>query len=184
MSSSPDETEGRETRIGEIIAAYIDDRQAGKDPSQQGILARHPEFENELQSFFKNDIGGPSPEIPETPLQFDHPPDGGTFGFVVHPEGITPPNAQSAKKVVWPRFGVETQMTTNVAARQYSLMVGSTLNPFSRPPWLPADDLASGFRGRWGNRVTHDPKARRAGMEFPEFWSLFLLAFRKSQSMA
>jgi hypothetical protein len=93
------------------------------------------------------------------------------------------PPFQHGTPVDWPRFGVETQMTTSINARQYSLMVGSDLAPFSRPPWLPSDDHMSGFRGRWGNRVEHDPQARRAGMEFFEFWELFLLAFRKAQSM-
>ena len=127
------------------------------------------------------DLGGPGPAV--APPQFDHPPDAGSFGFVIRPEGIVLPPAQSGKKVTWPRFGAETVMTTNIKAREYSLMLGSTASPFSRPPWLPSDDRMSGFRGRWGNRVTQDPQARRAGMEFMDFWELFLLAFRKAQSM-
>ena len=128
------------------------------------------------------DISGSGPA--EAPPQLDHPPDAGIFGFVVQPDGVTLPPSQNAKKVIWPRFGVETNMTTNVLARQYSLMLGSALQPFTRPPWLPSDDHKSGFRGRWGNRVTQDPQGRRAGMEFFEFWELFLLAFRNAQSMA
>jgi hypothetical protein len=127
------------------------------------------------------DLGGPGPAV--APPQFDHPPDAGSFGFVIRPEGIVLSPAQSGKKVTWPRFGAETVMTTNIDAREYSLMLGSTANPFSRPPWLPSDDRTSGFSGRWGNRVTQDPQARRAGMEFMDFWELFLLAFRKAQSM-
>jgi hypothetical protein len=125
-------------------------------------------------------LGGPG--TPEAPPQFDHPPDAGVFGFVVHPEGVTLSNVQSGKQVVWPRFGVETNMSTNILTREYSLLVGSSVQTFSRPPWLPSDNHASGFRGRWGNRVTADPQSRRAGMEFMEFWQLSLLAFRKAQS--
>lgn len=129
------------------------------------------------------DLGGPSSEPTDSPPQFDHPPDAGNFGFVVHPEGIALPPFQVGTAVNWPRFGVETQMTTSINARQYSLMLGSDLDPFGRPPWLPSDDHKSGFGGRWGNRVVQDPQARRAGMEFMEFWELFLLALRQAQSM-
>lgn len=127
------------------------------------------------------DLGGPD-ELPSPPPQFDHPPDAGNFGLVVHPEGITLPPFQSGTPVAWPRFGAERQMTTNIATREYSLMLGSTLNPFNRPPWLPSDDHKSGFDGRWGERVQKDPQARRAGMKFLEFWELFLLALRQAQS--
>ena len=126
------------------------------------------------------DIGGPGPAT--APPQLDHPPDAGAFGFVIHPQGIALPPSQSAKKVIWPRFGAETNMTSSINGRQYSLMVGTTSEPFSRPPWLPSDDHKSGFQGCWGERVEQDPQARRAGMEFFEFWELFLLAFRNAQS--
>jgi hypothetical protein len=51
-----------------------------------------------------------------------------------------------------------------------------------RPAWLPGMDLTSGFRGRWGNRVTRDPFSRRAGARFPDFASMFLSAFAVSLS--
>jgi len=55
--SSHDETVGREERIGEIIACYLDACEAGEAPNQQEILARHPEFENELKEkeYFTNE---------------------------------------------------------------------------------------------------------------------------------
>jgi hypothetical protein len=126
-------------------------------------------------------LGGPTPEAEATPPQFDHPPDAGVFGVVIHPEFVTPPNILSGKPVAWPRFGAS-DMNTKIASNEYSLMLASTTNPFTRPPWLPSDDRKSGFRGLWGNRVTGDPWARRAGMEFPDFWELFLLAYRNAQS--
>src|SRR5207249_4613396 len=55
MFSSHDETVGREERIGEIIACYLDACEAGEAANQQEILARHPEFENELKEYFTNE---------------------------------------------------------------------------------------------------------------------------------
>lgn len=74
-------------------------------------------------------------------------------------------------------------MTTSVNGKQYSLMLGTTSEPFSRPPWVPSDDHKTGFDGRWGERAEHDPQARRAGMQFLEYWELFLFALRKTESM-
>lgn len=128
-------------------------------------------------------LGGTDPGPPTTPDQFDHPPDSGSFGFVVRPKGALLPTFPSARHVDWPQFGGETVMTTSINGRGYSLMLGTPLNPFSRPPWLPSEDQTSGYRGRWGNRVTRDPEGRRAGMEFAEFWELFLLALRKAESL-
>jgi hypothetical protein len=45
--------------------------------------------------------------------------------------------------------------------------------------WWPSDDGHSGYRGRWGPRVTNDPLARRAGMRFPEFWRTFFVGLIK-----
>jgi hypothetical protein len=42
--------------------------------------------------------------------------------------------------------------------------------------WWPADDHASGFRGRWGQHVTSDFLPRRSGPKFPTYWKMFLLA--------
>ncbi len=50
-----DETAGREDRIDEIIASYLDDRESGSDPSAKDILARYPKFERELREFFENE---------------------------------------------------------------------------------------------------------------------------------
>ena len=42
--------------------------------------------------------------------------------------------------------------------------------------WWPSDDGTAGYRGRWGQRVTSDPLPHRAGVRFPEFWKMFLIA--------
>ena len=52
--SSLDETAGREERIDEIIARYLDARETGGGQSADEIVARHPEFEKELREFFEN----------------------------------------------------------------------------------------------------------------------------------
>jgi hypothetical protein len=39
--------------------------------------------------------------------------------------------------------------------------------------WWPSEDGTKGYLGRWGPIVVNDPFNRRAGMRFPEFWSMF-----------
>lgn len=48
--------------------------------------------------------------------------------------------------------------------------------------WWPADDGDGGFQGRWGQRVEADPLPRRAGMRFPQFWKMFLMAIADGKS--
>lgn len=48
--------------------------------------------------------------------------------------------------------------------------------------WWPSDDGTTGFRGRWGQRVTADPLPRRSGVHFPEFWKMFLTALEEGFS--
>ena len=50
-----DETAGREERIGEIIARYLEAREAGSAPSAEEIIVRYPEFGKELREFFENE---------------------------------------------------------------------------------------------------------------------------------
>ena len=120
----------------------------------------------------------------QTPDQFDFPPDAGNFGFVARPKGVSLSDSQEGRKAEWPRFSDnEDDVSTVINARAYSLTLGTKSQPFTRPPWLPSDTSKSGFRGRWGNRVTNDLRSRRAGMEFLEFWKIFLLAIRKAKSM-
>ena len=102
---------------------------------------------------------------------------------MIRPEGVTIPNVPLAQQMVWPQFGGELQMTTRLPpGREYSLLVGSSQNPFSRPNWLPSDDHTSGFRGRWGNRVAGDPQARRAGYELIDTGSCRCWHFAKRKA--
>jgi hypothetical protein len=54
----------------------------------------------------------------------------------------------------------------------------------STQDWWPAQNRlrGGGFTGRWGQNVTLDPLARRAGPRFPEYWRLFLLALEDGKT--
>jgi hypothetical protein len=53
----------------------------------------------------------------------------------------------------------------------------STVVDRGKQVWWPGDSPGSGYRGRWGPRVATDPFGRRAGMRFPNVWSMFFLAY-------
>jgi len=52
--SGIDETTSRDERIAEIIAWYLEGREAGDEQAPEEILARWPQFEKELKEFFEN----------------------------------------------------------------------------------------------------------------------------------
>jgi hypothetical protein len=52
-STSPDHA-GRETRLDELIAAYLEAVEAGRAPDRDEWLARHPDLADELRRFFVN----------------------------------------------------------------------------------------------------------------------------------
>jgi hypothetical protein len=123
-----------------------------------------------------------------TPDQFDHPPlrdAPGYFGAIVHPAGVDPPHGEeTAQKFAW-QFPLsnEAALQTQIGGRSYSMRVDRTSpDPLTRQVWWPGIQGQTGFAGRWGPRVARDPKARRAGMKFPEFWEMFMAAFAKSKS--
>jgi hypothetical protein len=111
----------------------------------------------------------------------------GQFGRILRPPHVDSPLAPAAPGPVWPRFTDDPadSLTTVINGRRYSLIVGTKADPLGttdRPVWLPSHDGASGFRGRWGNRVTQDPFSRRVGMVYPDFASMFLRAWAVSLS--
>jgi hypothetical protein len=118
-----------------------------------------------------------------TPPQLDQAPATGDAGIIVHPAGVDPPDAGTATKISWPAVDNQTTLSSVLGGRTYSLMVSAGGNPFQRPPWLRIATSSSGFRGRWGNRVTQDPMTRRAGMAFPNFVAAFLFAFAQFKSI-
>jgi serine/threonine-protein kinase len=52
-STSPDNT-GREARLNEVIAAYLEAVEAGQAPDRDEWLARHPDLADDLRAFFVN----------------------------------------------------------------------------------------------------------------------------------
>jgi hypothetical protein len=121
-------------------------------------------------------------EPPPTPPQIDQAPSVGDAGIIIHPVGVDPPDAGSARKIPWPVTDNELTLSSVIDNRTYSLMVSAGGNPFARPPWLRSGSGSGGFRGRWGNRVTQDPFTRRAGMAFPNYATLSLGAFARLKS--
>jgi hypothetical protein len=96
----------------------------------------------------------------------------GALGKVVHPAGLTlnPLDFPSAEFVKW-----AAAENVEIAGRHYDFVVDR-----GAQVWWPSDDGNSGYRGRWGPRVTNDPVGRRDGMRFPEFWEMFFLALAKA----
>jgi hypothetical protein len=121
-----------------------------------------------------------------TPDQFDHPPYRDApdyFSVIVHPMGIDPPRGERAQKFAWPfPLADEARLETKIDGRVYSMLVDRVSpNSLIRQVWWPGIQGQTGYAGRWGPRVARDPKARRAGMKFPEFWEMFMSAFAKSK---
>jgi hypothetical protein len=121
-----------------------------------------------------------------TPDQFDHPPMRDApeyFSTIIHPAGVIPPKGDKAVKVAW-QFPLsnEAALETKENNLTYSMRVDRiNPNPVVRQVWWPGIQGFTGYAGRWGTRVARDPKARRAGMKFPEFWELFMSALAKSK---
>ena len=120
--------------------------------------------------------------------QFDHPPQSDapdSFSAIIHPAGVDPPNGDTAQKFAW-QFPLsnEAALETKLGGRLYSMRVDRiSQNPLLRQVWWPGIQGFTGYSGRWGPRVHRDPKTRRAGMKFPEFWEMFMSAFAKSKAM-
>jgi hypothetical protein len=74
MTEEAKDISTRGTRVNEILAAYLQSVDAGKAPSRQELLARHPDLAAELQAFFADhdeldQLAGPVRPAPaSTPL--------------------------------------------------------------------------------------------------------------------
>src|SRR5262249_26748318 len=52
MSPTPEPSSGRDERVNEVIADYLDAVAGGRPPSREEVLARHPDLAEELRAFF------------------------------------------------------------------------------------------------------------------------------------
>ena len=102
----------------------------------------------------------------------DIPPDAAPSGagITVHPSDLTPPAFFSNPRP-W-----RSARDLVIGQRRYDYIVDRATQP-----WWPGDDNFSGYGGRWGQRVEDDLLPRRAGIRFPQFWRLFLLALEEGR---
>ncbi len=96
------------------------------------------------------------------PPKADASPPTGAAGITVRPKNVAVPDVTSLEPV-WPS---DDHMVDIIVDR-------------SRQVWWPSDDGTAGYRGRWGQRVASDPLPHRAGVKFPEFWKMFLIALEQ-----
>ena len=66
--STHDETENRERKLDEICLRILKDRDEGKEPSPEEVIASYPEFEKEIREIFENERLAESILGPDTPL--------------------------------------------------------------------------------------------------------------------
>jgi hypothetical protein len=106
--------------------------------------------------------------------QIDAAPPHNDYSMVIKPANVTLSEPVTPKE--WP-----SQNTIVEGGRVYTLIVDRVdPDPNSRHVWLPGEGDNPGYEGRWGPRVTKDPRGRRAGMRFPDFVEMFLVAIAKT----
>jgi hypothetical protein len=87
------------------------------------------------------------------------------FGLILRPAGlIVPEQAHAQRTEDW-----VTTMPKDTDKPRYDFIVDR-----GTQPWWPPRGASAGYAGRWGPRVTNDPKSRRSGMRCPCFALLFL----------
>ncbi|MBJ7289980.1 hypothetical protein [Williamsia sp.] len=91
-------------------------------------------------------------------------------GTTVAPAGLTVPGAVTTQ--AW-----TTRQNLVVDGRRYDMKVDRTSQI-----WWPGTDGESGYRGRWGQRVSSDTTPRRSGPLFPDFVTMFLGALEYGRS--
>jgi hypothetical protein len=95
---------------------------------------------------------------------------GPLFGLILRPAGLFVPEQASAQRVEdWP-----TKTPEPAAKPRYDFIVDRETQL-----WWPPRDKSRGYAGRWGPRVTNDPKTRRSGMRCPSFALMFLEGIAK-----
>ena len=114
--------------------------------------------------------GGELNITPEDTVPDDQAPAAG-MGNAIHPVGLVVPDAGSDAH---PWRSAQSAM---IDGRAYDFLVDR-----SSQGWWPGDDGKSGYGGRWGQQVQNNPSGYRAGMRFPPFWKMFLLAVEDGRS--
>ncbi len=95
---------------------------------------------------------------------------GPLFGLILRPAGLFVPEQASAQRTEdWP-----TKMPEPTDKLRYDFIVDREMQL-----WWPPRDISRGYAGRWGPRVTNDPKTRRSGMRCPSFALQFLEAIAR-----
>jgi hypothetical protein len=95
---------------------------------------------------------------------------GPLFGLILKPAGLALPEEASAQRTEdWP-----TAMPEPADRPRYDFVVDRETQA-----WWPPRGASPGYAGRWGPRVTNDPKTRRSGMRCPAFALLFLEAIAR-----
>jgi hypothetical protein len=90
---------------------------------------------------------------------------GPLFGLILRPAGLFVPEQATAQRTEdW-----QTKMPGPTDKPRFDFIVDRETQL-----WWPPRDANRGYAGRWGPRVTNDPKARRSGMRCPSFALLFL----------
>ncbi|UXA16309.1 hypothetical protein [Mycobacterium sp. SMC-4] len=97
----------------------------------------------------------------------DQPPAAAGAGKTIKPASVSVPDA-GADVVDW---RCRPRQPLVESGRTYDCVVDRDAQGF----W-PHPDTKRGFRGRWGQHVTADGLARRAGPRFPDYPSMFLMA--------
>ncbi len=122
-------------------------------------------------SWILESVGGQLPPItPEDYFPDDQAPAAGT-GNAIHPAGTVVPDS-GADPHPW-----RSAQGAMIDGRAYDFLVDR-----SSQGWWPGDDGKSGYGGRWGQQVQNTPLSYRAGMRFPPFWKMFLLAVEDGRS--
>jgi hypothetical protein len=92
---------------------------------------------------------------------------GPLFALILRPAGLFVPEQAAAQRTEdW-----KTKMPEPADKPRYDFIVDRETQL-----WWPPRDASRGYAGRWGPRVTNDPKRRRSGMRCPPFALLFLEA--------
>jgi hypothetical protein len=95
---------------------------------------------------------------------------GPDFGLILRPENLSIPERTSANRLEnWP-----TKMPSSKDNPRFEFIVDRDTQP-----WWPPRSKSVGYSGRWGPRVTNDPKDRRTGMRCPSFPIAFLEAIAR-----